>query len=65
MRDRLTLAVHSSPDADALADLERRVLEQLDPPLNLDGMPPTPLRQRLAQLRRELELSCNAAAAPR
>jgi len=67
MRDHLTLAVHPFPDADALGDLERRVLARLDPPLNLDGMPPTSLRQRLAQLRRELERRCVAvaAAAPR
>ncbi len=38
-------------DADALGRLETAVLHQLDPPLNLRGMPPTPLRTRISTLR--------------
>ncbi|MEI8410606.1 MULTISPECIES: DUF6884 domain-containing protein [unclassified Kribbella] len=39
-------------DADALMAIEHQVLEQLDPPLNLKGMLPTPVRLRLSELRR-------------
>lgn len=52
--DHLEVAVHSFPDADALASLEDRVLEKLDPPLNLEGMSATPVRQRLSSLRSAL-----------
>jgi hypothetical protein len=51
IRDHLSVAVFPFPHAGALADLEHLVLAELDPPLNLDGMPLTPLRTRLAQLR--------------
>ncbi len=54
MRQHLEIAVHVFPNRDGLGNLERRVLEQLDPPLNLNGMQPTPIRLRLTQLRREL-----------
>ena len=49
--DHLEVAVFPYRDADALADLEHRVLRELDPPLNLDGMEPTPLRTTLRGLR--------------
>lgn len=39
------------PDRDALAVAERSALTVLDPPLNLSGMTPTPLRLRLRELR--------------
>ncbi len=39
-------------DPDALAALEDDVLEELDPPLNLQGMRTTPVRARLSELRR-------------
>ncbi len=45
----VALPVH---DPDALAELEHDVLEELDPPLNLRGMPPSPVRAKLSQLRR-------------
>jgi hypothetical protein len=51
MRSHLDVAVHAFAGADALADLEHRVLAVLDPPLNLDGMPRTPLRDNLSLLR--------------
>lgn len=47
----LDLAVHPYADPDPLADLEHQVLLRLDPPLNLDGMPRTPVRLRLAERR--------------
>lgn len=53
MRVHLHVAVHPFPDADALADLEERVLVKLDPPLNLGGMESTPLRESLSRLRRQ------------
>ena len=43
------------PDSSKLlADLEGKVLEVLDPPLNLGGRPWTPVRQRLTELRSAL-----------
>jgi len=53
IRDHLSVAVHRFP-ADPLADLEHQVLVRLDPPLNLDGMPPNPLRMHLRELRHVL-----------
>jgi hypothetical protein len=50
----LEVGVHPFPDADVLGALEDRVLARLDPPLNLDGRPPTPLRTKLSALRRML-----------
>lgn len=47
----------SCADRDVLAHLEATVLERLDPPLNLMGMPPTPVRRRLSQLRSALRES--------
>ncbi|WP_214406994.1 GIY-YIG nuclease family protein [Pseudonocardia lacus] len=48
------LAVCAIPhlDADTLGHLERRVLDAIDPPLNLQGMAPTPVRSQLRLLRR-------------
>jgi len=54
MRQHLHVAVHPFPERDALGDLEDEVLARLDPPLNLDGMPATPIRARLTVLRGEL-----------
>jgi hypothetical protein len=50
---RLHLRVVAVPydDPDSLGRLEEDVLRQLDPPLNLKGMPATPLRTRLSKLR--------------
>lgn len=39
-------------DADSLGEVETKVLEKLDPPLNLMGMPITEIRTRLKELRR-------------
>lgn len=54
MRQHLTVAVVPFADADALGDLERRVLTALNPPLNLDGMVPTPVRAVLSRRRAAL-----------
>lgn len=53
MRAHLAVATVSS-DCSTLAAVERAVLERLDPPLNLMGMAPTPVRARLQALRRDL-----------
>ncbi|MDN5798258.1 MAG: hypothetical protein L0H79_21265 [Intrasporangium sp.] len=37
---------------DTLGQLEHDVLQRLDPPLNLQGMPPSTVRERLSQLRK-------------
>lgn len=52
--DHLAVAVLPLVERDPLSDLEHRVLLELDPPLNLDGMPTTPLRAELSQLRARL-----------
>ncbi len=57
MRTHLSLAAHAVDDRDSLGDLEKRLLDLLDPPLNLEGRPPTALRRRLTQLRAGLALS--------
>ncbi|MFL5796554.1 MAG: GIY-YIG nuclease family protein [Actinomycetota bacterium] len=54
IRSHLSVAVFGYPSRDALEDLEHRVLGRLDPPLNLRGMSPTPLRARLNALRARL-----------
>jgi hypothetical protein len=41
------------PDPDRLAEAETAVLDLLDSPLNLRGRPPTAIRARLAELRRD------------
>lgn len=52
MREHLSIVTVSSPDRSMLARLEDEVLGILDPPLNLQGMPMTPVRRRLKELRR-------------
>ena len=49
------LRVRAAPydDPDALGRLEAAVLRAIDPPLNLKGMPESPIRVRLQHLRRE------------
>lgn len=54
MRDHLRVVTISFDDRDELGRLEQRVLAALDPPLNLQGMAPTPVRRRLTYLRRGL-----------
>jgi hypothetical protein len=54
MHDHLQVAVLPFPGRDQLADLEDRVLSELDPPLNLEGMAPTALRSELSRRRAAL-----------
>ena len=54
MQQHLEVAVTTFQNADALRDLERQVLATLDPPLNLDGMPPTAVRRALSARRSQL-----------
>jgi hypothetical protein len=50
------------PDADQLGQTEAAVLDRLDPPLNLQGRLPSPVRTRLTELRRHRD--SGAAAEP-
>jgi Family of unknown function (DUF6884)/GIY-YIG catalytic domain len=52
MNEHLTVVAHIVKDPDTLGRLETDVLARLDPPLNLKDMAPSPLRQRLRELRR-------------
>jgi len=54
MKDHLRIVTFPFNDRDALGRLERDVLEQLDPPLNLQSMRLTPARRRLKELRRSI-----------
>ena len=54
IQQHLSVAVHPNSDRDALENLEHRVLGKLDPPLNLRGMDPSPIRVRLQECRRVL-----------
>lgn len=54
MHSHLRLVTIPYDDRDSLGRLERDVLAELDPPLNLQHMTPTPIRRRLRQLRRQL-----------
>ncbi|MFP5219779.1 MAG: DUF6884 domain-containing protein [Actinomycetes bacterium] len=53
MQQHLRAVVVSVADGDELGRLEQTVLDRLDPPLNLQGRPPTPLRAALSELRRK------------
>ena len=52
MRAHLSLVIAPYPDRERLAEVEHAVLRLIDPPLNLMGMPPTPIRATLSSLRR-------------
>lgn len=52
IQQHLSVAVHPYPNRDALEYLEHRVLESLNPPLNLSGMGSSPARMRLQERRR-------------
>ena len=54
MRAHLRIVTAPYKDRDQLAEVEHAVLEQIDPPLNLMGMPSTPIRVMLSALRRRL-----------
>ncbi|KHL18310.1 UNVERIFIED_CONTAM: hypothetical protein LK11_06950 [Mumia flava] len=52
MHGHLTVVAVPVPDGDVLNSLESAVLQDLDPPLNLAKMAPSPIRLRLTELRR-------------
>lgn len=52
MHDHLRVLALPYEDAATLGRLEHDVLSEIDPPLNLMGMNPSPLRVRLSELRR-------------
>jgi hypothetical protein len=52
IQQHLRVVAMAVDDADGLMTIEHQVLAQLDPPLNLMGMHPTPVRLRLSELRR-------------
>jgi hypothetical protein len=54
MHDHLRLVTVAYDDRDSLGGLERDVLSELDPPLNLQYMESTPIRRRLKELRRAI-----------
>jgi hypothetical protein len=54
MYDHLRIVTIPFDDRDALGHLERTVLAELDPPLNLQHMDSTPVRRRLKELRRRV-----------
>ena len=55
IKDHLRVAMVSLDDRGALKSVEQQVLNTLDPPLNLSGVPKTVLRQRLSGLRSNLK----------
>ncbi|HZL65211.1 MAG TPA: hypothetical protein VFD50_09780 [Thermoleophilia bacterium] len=54
MRAHLSVALHPHDDRDTLGGLDQALLERLDPPLNLGRMGATPVRGRIADLRRRI-----------
>jgi hypothetical protein len=52
MHQHLKIVAVPYDDADRLGRLEERVLEEIDPSFNLKGMPRTPVRSSITQLRR-------------
>lgn len=53
MHEHLRVLAVPQDDADTLGELERGVLRRLDPPLNLQGMPPSDIRVGLKRLRQK------------
>jgi hypothetical protein len=54
MRQHLAVATVPFDDRGVLIEVEHAILKRLDPPLNLMGMPTTPIRRQLRDLRRNL-----------
>jgi hypothetical protein len=52
MSDHLRVVPWPNADARALFSVERSLLSMIDPPLNLDEVPSTPLRKELTRLRK-------------
>lgn len=64
MNDHMRVVTTPYDDRDALGRIEKGVLEALDPPLNLQGMHPTPLRRRLRDLRAAVMRGLSADRSP-
>ncbi len=60
MSEHLQVAVAPVAERSRLASLEAEVLLVLDPPLNLQGMAPTPWRETLSRLRSSLKREVDA-----
>lgn len=56
MQTHLRVSIAAVENRASLADIEHAVLQRLDPPLNLMGMRPTPIRAELRRLRSALKL---------
>ena len=56
IKDHLRVSVVPFGDRDSLSHIERTVLGELDPPLNLEDRPSNPVRQRLEALRKVLRV---------
>jgi hypothetical protein len=54
IKDHLRVVIVPYDDRDSLRQVEDRVLESLDPPLNLEGRPTTSSRRLLTDLRRRI-----------
>jgi hypothetical protein len=52
MNDHLRVVPWPTADAGSLLSVERSVLREIDPPLNLDEVTPNPLRTELTRLRK-------------
>ena len=57
MRSHLRVSIAGVADRSTLAELEHAVLHRLDPPLNIMGMQPTPVRRELRRLRAGLSFA--------
>jgi hypothetical protein len=55
MKERLRVRTVRYDDRDTLGRIEKLVLGRIDPPLNLQDVPRTPLRARLTELRRQFK----------
>jgi hypothetical protein len=63
MNNHLRIVTVPYDDGDALGRLERIVLDELDPPLNLQGMRSTAVRRRLKELRRAIMIELRTTSA--
>jgi hypothetical protein len=58
IKDHLQVVIVPYGDRDSLRQVEERVLESLDPPLNLEGRPVICSRRLLTDLRRRITTPC-------
>ncbi|HHQ47482.1 MAG TPA: hypothetical protein ENK19_01185 [Acidobacteria bacterium] len=55
MERHLSVVAAPYDDADRLQELDKELLQLIDPPLNLNNVDPTPLRVRVRELRRRIQ----------